>query len=51
MTNDFSKLDFASLWKGREKVSLIEKKVILELLGKRRLNNVLEVGWGRKIAR
>lgn len=46
MTNDFSKLDFASLWKGREKVSLIEKKVILELLGKRRLNNVLEVGCG-----
>lgn len=46
MINDFSKLDFDSLWKGREKVSRIEKSIILEFLGKKRLNNVLEVGCG-----
>lgn len=46
MTNDFSKLDFASLWNGREKISVIEKKVVLELLGNRSLDNVLEVGCG-----
>ena len=46
MTNDFSKLDFASLWNGREKVSRIEKSVILEFLGKERLNNIMEVGCG-----
>lgn len=46
MPNDFSLLDFDSLWKGRDKVSEIEKSVILDLIAGRKFKRVLEVGVG-----
>lgn len=46
MPNDFSNLDFTSLWNGREKVSKIEKSIIMEFLGGKRPTNILEVGCG-----
>lgn len=46
MANDFSKLDFHSLWNGRDKVSEIERTIIKKLLGEKKIENVMEIGCG-----
>ena len=42
----FEKLDFASLWKGREKVDSLEKIVLSSFLGRSDCSRVLELGTG-----
>ena len=44
--NDFLKLDFDRLWKGRENVTAVESGIIKLLLGNRHFGRILEVGAG-----
>ena len=44
--NDFSLLDFEKLWKGREKVTMVEREVILSMIDQSPEKKVLEIGAG-----
>ncbi len=44
--NDFSLLDFEKLWKGREKVTMVEREVILSMIDSSPEKKVLEIGAG-----
>ncbi len=44
--NDFSLLDFEKLWKGREKVTTVEREVILSMIDLSPEMKVLEIGAG-----
>ena len=44
--NDFSLLDFEKLWKGREKVTAVEREVILSMIDLSPEMKVLEIGAG-----
>jgi len=44
--NDFSLLDFEKLWKGREKVTMVEREVIRSIIDLHPENKVLEIGAG-----
>ncbi|MHB1709206.1 MAG: class I SAM-dependent methyltransferase [Thermoplasmataceae archaeon] len=44
--NDFSLLDFEKLWEGREKVTMVEREVILSMIDLAPGKKVLEIGAG-----
>jgi ubiquinone/menaquinone biosynthesis C-methylase UbiE len=44
--NDYSRLDFEKLWRGRDKVTEVECGIILSMLKGERSNRVLELGAG-----
>ncbi|MBX8631112.1 MAG: methyltransferase domain-containing protein [Thermoplasmata archaeon] len=44
--NDYSRLDFEKLWRGRDKVTEVECGIILSMLEENRRNRVLELGAG-----
>ncbi len=46
IVSKFEKIDFESLWKGREKVDLLEKKIVSVLLSRSDGRRILELGTG-----